>query len=269
MASEQDETFLRIFTWRLQPMPVADIETPASSRPPHLLVVDDDAEIAGLVKRYLKPQGFSVSTAENGAQLKQALKASHVDLVLLDLGLPGEDGLELTRYLHGHWRGPIIIVSGRGESVDRIVGLELGADDYITKPFELRELLARVRSVLRRSDRQAPKEASGEPRAMLAFNGYRMDTVAHVLFDAEGVEVPLTTGEYALLKLFLEHPNRVLSRNDIMTRLHGHDAGPYDRAIDVQIGRLRKKIECDAARPALLKAIRGTGYIFTERVHRE
>ena len=269
-AGERDKSFhYRPPPERLLPMLVTDLDTPASSPPPHLLVVDDDPEISGLVKRYLGPQGFSVSTAENGAQLKAMLKSSHVDLVLLDLGLPGEDGLELTRYLHGHWQGPVIIVSGRGESVDRIVGLELGADDYITKPFELRELLARVRSVLRRSDRQASAKSPAEPRAMLAFNGYRMDTVAHVLLDDQGVEVPLTTGEYALLKLFLEHPNRVLSRNDIMTRLHGHDAGPYDRAIDVQIGLLRKKIEGDPTRPALLKAIRGTGYIFTERVRRE
>jgi two-component system, OmpR family, response regulator len=250
-------------------MPVVDLATPPSSPHPHLLVVDDDTEISGLVKRYLAPQGFSVSTAENGTQLKEIIRATHVDLVLLDLGLPGEDGLELTRYLHGHWHGPVIIVSGRGESVDRIVGLELGADDYITKPFELRELLARVRSVLRRSDRQPPMEEPTAPLATLVFNGYRMNTVAHVLVDPHGAEVPLTTGEYELLKLFLEHPNRVLSRNDIMTRIHGHDAGPYDRAIDVQIGRLRKKIESDPARPAMLKAIRGTGYILTERVRRE
>ncbi len=250
-------------------MPVAELESPTPPRAPHLLIVDDDTEISGLVKRYLGPQGFSVSTAENGVQLKEVLRSAHVDLVLLDLGLPGEDGLELTRYLHGHWRGPIIIVSGRGDSVDRIVGLELGADDYITKPFELRELLARVRSVLRRSERKPPASELSESRSTLVFGGYRMDTVAHVLFDTHGIEVPLTTGEYELLKLFLEHPNRVLSRNDIMTHMHGHDAGPYDRAIDVQIGRLRRKIETDPSRPSLLKAIRGTGYILTERVLRQ
>nr|WP_233171749.1 response regulator transcription factor [Dyella sp. ASV21] len=234
------------------------------------MVVDDDEEVAALVKRYLGTQGYVVSAAGNGAQLREALKASPIDLILLDLGLPGEDGLELTRYLHSHWHGPVIIVSGRGESVDRVVGLELGADDYVTKPFELRELLARIRSVLRRAGRGTPAEpAPGNHHAVLVFAGYRMDIASHVLRDAQGEEVPLTTGEYELLKLFLEHPNRVLSRNDIMARIHGRDAGPFDRAIDVQIGRLRRKIERDASRPSMLKAIRGSGYMLTERVHRE
>lgn len=240
-----------------------------SSPQPHVLVVDDDVEVAALVKRYLESQGFTVSSAGDGAQLREALRSMRVDLILMDLGLPGEDGLDLTRYLHGQWQGPVIIVSGRGESVDRIVGLELGADDYITKPFELRELLARIRSVLRRSGRPAQAERAAELPAILAFRDYRLDTAAHVLRDASNREVPLTTGEYELLKLFLEHPNRVLSRNDIMTRIHGRDAGPFDRAIDVQIGRLRRKIETDPTRPGLLKSIRGTGYMLTEPVRRE
>ena len=235
---------------------------------PRILVVDDDEEIRALVKRYLGSQGFDVCMAADGAQLREALRSTRVDLVLMDLGLPGEDGLDLTRYLHSHWQGPVIIVSGRGESVDRVVGLELGADDYITKPFDLRELLARVRSVLRRTARPAVGEAQA-PQCTLVFQGYRLNTRSHELRDEQGRLVPLTTGEYELLKLFLEHPHRVLTRNDIMSRIHGRDEGPFDRAIDVQIGRLRRKIERDPSQPALLKAIRGTGYILTEQVRRE
>jgi len=232
-----------------------------------VLVVDDDDEIVSLVRRYLTAQGFSVTGAASGAELKHALQTAQIDLILLDLGLPGEDGLDLTRYLHSHWQGPVIIVSGRGESVDRIVGLELGADDYITKPFELRELLARIRSVLRRGARTAD---SAPPRhATLVFRGHRLDTASHVLRNPAGDIVPLTSGEYDLLKLFLDHPSRVMSRNDIMSHMHGRDAGPFDRAIDVQIGRLRRKIETDPSQPSLLKAIRGAGYMFTERVIRE
>ncbi len=240
--------------------------TKGSQASPHILVVDDDEEIGLLVQRYLGAQGFDVSTALSGAQLREVLRIRRVDLVLLDLGLPGEDGLELTRYLHGHWHGPVIIVSGRGDSIDRVVGLELGADDYVTKPFELRELLARIRSVLRRTGR--PAQENGDRHATLAFRGYRMDTGAHVLRDDHGKDVPLTTGEYELLKLFLEHPNKVLTRNDIMSHIHGRDAGPFDRAIDVQIGRLRRKIDRDPARP-LLKSIRGSGYLLAEQVRRE
>ncbi|WP_243041222.1 response regulator [Dyella sedimenti] len=250
-------------------MPVAEPAKTSSPPLPHILVVDDDVEVSSLVKRYLGTQGFTVSAAENGSQLRETLRATPVDLVLLDLGLPGEDGLDLTRYLHSHWAGPVIIVSGRGESIDRIVGLELGADDYVTKPFELRELLARIRSVLRRTGRLATPEPVPSRQPTLVFGGYRMEIASHVLRAPGGEEVPLTTGEYELLRLFLEHPNRVLSRNDIMTRIHGRDAGPFDRAIDVQIGRLRRKIEPDPGRPSILKSIRGTGYILTEQVHRE
>ena len=243
-------------------------------RPQRLLVVEDDPDISALVSRYLGSQGFTVDVAANGAMLRQALAAGPVDLVLLDLGLPGEDGFALTRYLHEHWQGPVIIVSGRGESVDRVVGLELGADDYVTKPFDLRELLARVRSVLRRyasrapAAAAAPSPASASADGLLEFAGFRLDPGSRVLVDATGKEVPLTTGEFDLLKLFLDHPNRVMSRNDIMSRIHGRDAGPYDRAIDVQLSRLRRKIDADPDRPPLFKSVRGTGYIFTERVRR-
>lgn len=248
-------------------MPMSVAEHANTPTMPHILIVDDEEEIRALVKRYLDSQGFDVSTAANGAQLRNTLQSTRIDLVLMDLGLPGEDGLDLTRFLHSHWQGPVIIVSGRGESVDRVVGLELGADDYITKPFDLRELLARVRSVLRRTAR--PASDSEAHHGTLVFQGYRLDTAAHELRDEQGRVVPLTTGEYELLKLFLEHPHRVMTRNDIMSHIHGRDAGPFDRAIDVQIGRLRRKIERDPTRPSMLKAIRGTGYILTEQVRRE
>jgi DNA-binding response OmpR family regulator len=188
--------------------------------------------------------------------------------VLLDLGLPGEDGLELTRVLRTDWNGALIIITGRGESVDRVVGLELGADDYVTKPFELRELLARVRSVLRRSlPASATTGNSGE--AAFHFADYCLDPLGRALRNARGEAIPLTTGEYELLHVLVEHPNRVLSRDDLMEHIHGRDAGPFDRAIDVQIARLRRKIESDAANPELIKSVRGVGYIFTARVQRE
>lgn len=249
-------------------MSCTDRLSPSNALLPHVLVVDDDDEIISLVRRYLTTQGFVVTAAGDGTALKDALRAAHVDLILLDLGLPGEDGLELTRYLHGHWQGPVIILSGRGESVDRIVGLELGADDYITKPFELRELLARIRSVLRRAARGADA-VTPQRYATLVFRGYRLDTGSHILRNPAGDVVPLTSGEYDLLKLFLEHPGRVLSRNDIMSHIHGRDTGPFDRAIDVQVGRLRRKIESDPSQPGLLKSVRGAGYMLAEKVARE
>ncbi len=232
----------------------------------HLLVVDDDSEVALLLTRYLTAQGFRVTSASDGVAMRAALARENIDLVLLDLGLPGEDGLDLTRYLRSHWRGPVIIVTGRGEPVDRVVGLELGADDYVTKPFDLRELLARIRSVLRRTSGHAPPDAgSGEA---FVFAGFRLDPSSRELRDPKGAVIELTTGEYTLLKLLVEHPNRVLSRDDLMSWMHGRDAGPYDRAIDVQIGRLRRKIESDPSAPALIKSVRGAGYLLAAKVTR-
>lgn len=250
------------------------MSNPQSPEPPnpsaaHLLVVDDDAEIGSLLQRYFTGQGFRVTVVGDGRAMRACLSQQSVQLVLLDLGLPGEDGFELTRELHQHWRGPVIIVTGRGESVDRVVGLELGADDYVTKPFELRELLARVRSVLRRASEAGRGNHATATTPRYGFAGYRLDPKARQLIDPQGATVPLTHGEYELLSLFVEHPNQVLSRDELMTRIHGRDAGPYDRAIDVQIGRLRRKIETDPARPTLIKAIRGSGYLFTESVQRE
>ena len=247
---------------------------PASeSRLPHLLVVDDDAEIVALLERYFSARAFRVLTAADGAQMRRVLASEPVDLVLLDLGLPGEDGLELTRFLREQWRGPVIIVSGRGDSVDRVVGLELGADDYVSKPFDLRELLARVRSVLRRAAPAAPPApvtaaAADSAGAAIEFDGYRYEALARTLTAPDGGRVALTSAEFELLGEFLARPGHVLSRDHLMNRLHGRDAGPFDRAIDAQVGRLRRKIEADPAAPERIKSVRGAGYVFTARVRR-
>ena len=199
------------------------------AEPIRLLVVDDDAEILELLRRYFVAQDFEVCTAVDGSEMRGVLARTSIDLVLLDLGLPGEDGFALTRQLHEQWAGPVIIITGRGESVDRVIGLELGADDYVTKPFDLRELLARVRSVLRRSNR-ARQSSAGDEHAALHFSGFRLDPLARELFTADGERVALTAGEYELLRLFVDNPNRVLSRDDLMERIHGREAGPFDRA---------------------------------------
>ena len=241
---------------------------PSSDQPMHVLVVDDDAEIAQILSRYFGSHGFRVSTAGDGAQMRRLIGSEPVDLVMLDLGLPGEDGLSLTRYLREYWHGPVIIVTGRGESVDRVVGLELGADDYVTKPFDLRELLARVRSVLRRVAPAPAKAAAATESKRYAFDDYVLDAPSHSLFGPQGEPIALTSGEFALLRIFVEHASQVLTRDQLMTYIHGRDAGPFDRSIDVQIGRLRRKIEADPANPQRIKSIRGVGYLFSSHVRR-
>lgn len=239
---------------------------PDSAR--HLLIVDDDPEILGLLSRYLGGHGYVVSRAGDGVEMRRVLAGHAVDLVLLDLGLPGEDGLELMRQLRAGFDCAVIIVTGRGESVDRVVGLELGADDYVAKPFDLRELLARVRSVLRR---MAPKAAAASPAPaaeQILFDGFCLDLTARRLLAADGSEIGLTSGEFELLLAFVEQPNRVLSRDSLMNRIHGRDSGPFDRAIDVQVGRLRRKLEPDSDPPQMIKSVRGAGYMFAARVQR-
>lgn len=234
----------------------------------HLLVVDDDTGVLDLLRRYFTGQGFEVSTAANGAEMRDALTRTAVDLVMLDLGLPGEDGFELTRQLRKSWNGALIIITGRGESVDRVVGLELGADDYVTKPFDLRELLARVRSVLRRAHQNAtPDDAANQ--VAFQFGNFLLSPQSRTLRTTGGATIALTTGEYELLRVLVEHPNRVLSRDDLMEHMHGRNAGPFDRSIDVQIGRLRRKVESDPANPELIKSVRGAGYLFSARVSRQ
>jgi DNA-binding response OmpR family regulator len=240
--------------------------TPGTKRP-QLLVVEDDQDIVDIIKRYFTAQGFDVAVAADGVSMRAVIDSQDVDVVLLDLGLPGEDGFTLTRVLRERWKGALIIVTGRGDSIDRVVGLELGADDYVTKPFDLRELLARVRSVLRRAS-EAASTAAANVQDVVRFGGFRLNVGSRELTDPVGKVIPLTTGEFDLLGAFIANPNRVLSRDDLMNRIHGRDSGPFDRAIDVQIGRLRRKMETDPAQPALIKSVRGAGYIFTVRVER-
>jgi two-component system OmpR family response regulator len=240
--------------------------TPDANRP-HVLVVDDDVEICSLISRYLGANGYRVSTAGDGAQLQAAMREHQLDLILLDLGLPDEDGLSLLRRFQNEWRCPVIVVSGRGESVERIVGLELGADDYISKPFDLRELLARVRSVLRRLARGRTGQAASDSDK-LEFSGLQFDVLARRLVGRDGQDIVLTSGEFELLRALVERPNQVHTRDQLMNCLHGRDAGPFDRAVDVQVGRLRRKIEIDAGSPQLIKSVRSAGYLFAAPVRK-
>ena len=239
-------------------------DAPAKS-PAHILLVDDDAEIGALVSRYFGSQGLRVSVAGSAGGMRTAMEETRVDVVLLDLGLPDGEGLDLLRELRERWRGPLIIVSGRGESVERVVGLELGADDYVTKPFDLRELLARVRSVLRRAS-EASATPPGETAQGYEFAGMRLETPTRRLTRPGGEVIDLTSGEFELLLVLLRRSHQVLTRDQLMTATHGREAGPYDRAIDVQIGRLRRKLESDPTRPQLIKSIRGAGYLFAPPV---
>ena len=226
----------------------------------HLLIVDDDEDIRELFRTYLAGVGYTVSEAADAASLRRALDTVPVDLILLDQRLPDADGLVLAREIRAV-SDVGIIITGFGQPVDRIVGLELGADDYIAKPVDLRELLARIRSVLRRRGHRQP-DAPGK----LLFEGWSLDPSSRTLTAPTGQVVELTTGEYDLLGVFVRNPNRVLSRDELMNALHHRDAGPFDRAIDVQVGRLRRKIESDPARPDFIKSVRGAGYLFAPRV---
>jgi len=235
------------------------------STPAHILVVDDEPEIAELLRRYLSTQGYEVSTAPDGAAMRRRLAAGDIDLMLLDLGLPGEDGLALMRSLREHSSVPVIVVTGRGEPVDRIIGLEIGADDYVTKPFDVRELAARVRNVLRRTieKREKPDDAPDAIR----FAGWTLRLDARRLESPQGKAVELTTGEFELLAALARAPGRVLSRDELLAATRNREAGPFDRTIDVQIGRLRRKIETNPQHPEIIKSVRGAGYVFTPKVN--
>ncbi len=224
---------------------------------PHILVVDDDAALRDLLRRYLAEQGFRVTTVADGRGMEQALAREHPDLVVMDLMLPGDDGLVLTRRLQERGDLPVIILSARGEEVDRIVGLEIGADDYLPKPFNPRELVARIRAVLRRG-----RTGQARAPAVAVFGPYRFDLESRVLYR-EGEEVPLTAGEAALLEVLARHPNRVLTRDQLVERLKGYDRSPYDRSIDVRVARLRQKIEPDPRSPRFVRTVWGKGYLFT------
>lgn len=232
-----------------------------------ILVVDDDPKLRNMLRRYLEQEGFAVALAADGAALRKALAERSFDLVLLDLVLPGEDGLLLARDIRAQSDLPIIILSGKGDTIDRVVGLEVGADDYLAKPFHLRELLARVRTVLRRTaKRDDPPPTADAADGPLAFGAWRLDPARRELRDTEGRAVELTSGEFDLLLCFARRPQRVLSRDQIMDLTRGRDWSPLDRSIDNQVRRLRRKVETDPDAPQLIKTVRGAGYVFTAAV---
>jgi len=235
----------------------------------HILVVDDDTEIRQLLKTYLEKQGLRASTAIDGKTMWRMLDKTAIDLVVLDLMLPGESGLSLCRKLCANVQIPVIMLTALGEETDRIVGLEMGADDYLVKPFNPRELLARIHSVLRRA-RAFPDNLEHAPaKGLIYFANWTLDTVARHLISTDEVVVPLSGGEYRLLRVFLDRPNRVLSRDQLLELVSGKQAVPFDRSIDVQVGRLRRKLGDDSREPRLIKTVRSAGYVFTETVRAE
>jgi two-component system phosphate regulon response regulator OmpR len=237
---------------------------------PHILVVDDDPRVRQMLSRYLEEEGFDVAQASTGAEMRDALARSRTDLVLLDLVLPGEDGLLLAREIREQsGRIGIIMITGRSDMVDTVVGLEVGADDYIAKPFHLREVLARIKSVLRRLQPPSGEAAPGpgEPHGgeALRFDGWRIDFDRREVRRPDGAEVPLTSGEFDLLAIFARHPGRVLTRDMLMDLTRGRQWEVFDRAIDAQVARLRRKIETDPKAPAIIKSVRGVGYVFSAK----
>ena len=232
---------------------------------PHILVVDDDREIRDLVQRFLRKHGFRVTTAADGREMRRAMETGRFDLIVLDLMLPGEDGLSLCRWVRSTSNLPVIMLTAMGEDTDRIIGLEMGADDYIPKPFNPRELLARVRAVLRRAESESPRGSAIVAR-VLTFDGWRIQPARRELFRPDGGLVPLTSGEFDLLLALAERPQRVLTRDQLLDLTRGRESIPFDRSIDVQISRLRRKIEDDPADPARIKTVRGGGYLFAAEV---
>ena len=233
--------------------------------PDHILVVDDDTEIRNLLHEYLQKHGYRVTTAADGKSLRAAVAVSRPDLIILDLMLPGEDGLTLCRDLRAKSEIPIVMLTARGDETDRIVGLELGADDYVAKPFSPRELLARIKSVLRRA-RALPENLKTEETGVFRFAGWTLDAATRNLTSPQGVVVALSGTDFRLLKIFVDHPNRVLTRDQLIDLMLSRDAGPYDRAIDVQVSRLRQRLGEDAKEPAIIKTVRGQGYVFATHV---
>ncbi len=224
----------------------------------HLLVVDDDPELRELIEAYLEQQGFKIDCVESGEAMDAFLADTTPDLIVLDLMLPGEHGLSIAQRLKQHSELPIIIVSAQGEDVDRIVGLEVGADDYLSKPFNPRELLARVRAVLRRTRKQGETDV---PMEQVEFGPFSLDLNSHRLVRGSD-PVPLTSGEFDLLAILVAHPNKVMHRDRILDLLTGAERSPFDRSIDVRVTRLRAKLEVDAANPSFIRTIWGKGYMF-------
>jgi len=231
----------------------------------HLLVVDDDTDLRNLLGDYLRKNGYRVSLAADGNAMRKNLADHAIDLIVLDLMLPNEDGLVLCRNLRVHSNIPVIMLTAKGDETDRIIGLEMGADDYLPKPFNPRELLARIKSVLRRAQALPDHQESTGGR-YLRFAHWQLDTVTRNLVAESGLVVALSGAEYRLLKIFLEHANRILSREQLLDMTQGKDAEPFDRSIDVQISRLRHRLGDDAKEPAIIKTVRGEGYVMATEV---
>jgi two-component system OmpR family response regulator len=235
-----------------------------SATPPRILIVDDDADIRSLLADYLGAQGWHVSTAQDGAAMQQVLDRAPIDLVVLDLTLPGDDGLTLCRDLRARSAIPVIMLTARSAPLDRILGLEMGADDYLCKPFEPRELLVRIRNVLRRSQAAEPAGAPAKWR----FADWTLDDATRQLQNGAGLVVALSGGEYRLLRALLERPNRALSRDQLLTLTQGRETDPLDRSIDLHVSRLRQKLGDDARAPRLIKTLRNEGYLLAASVKR-
>jgi len=242
----------------------------SDAAPAHIAIVDDDEKVRLLLRRCFEPEGYRVSEATGGAELAALMAREPVDLITLDLGLAGEDGLSVARAIRARSDVPIIMVTGKNDPIDMVVGLEIGADDYITKPFHVREVLARARSVLRRSvvTQRAPQAGSQvNPGETFEFDGWTLNVTKRELHDPSGNPIPLTTGEFDLLQVLVRNPNRVLSRDQIMEHLRGRGWTPDDRSIDNQVARLRKLIESEPQDPQRIKTVRGIGYSFTVTVN--
>lgn len=232
---------------------------------PHVVVCDDEPDIRDTVAEYLERHDFAVSQAEDGAALRTLIETQHVDVVILDIRMPGEDGLSLARYLSERSQVAIIMLTGSAEIIDRIVGLEIGADDYVAKPVDMRELLARVKAVLRRTtgaDRIGDRPGTDGPNSV-QFGACRLDLSSHKLFDAAGADIAITPMEFRLLKVFAENRGRTLNRDQLLELAHDRGWDPFDRSIDIRISRLRKKIEPDPSKPEIIKTIRGVGYLYS------
>jgi len=230
----------------------------------HIVVVDDEEDIRDTLREYLEHNGFRVTALNGGAALREFVEAEEAfDIAILDITMPGEDGLSLTRFLRENTKVGIIMATASGTTVDRIVGLEMGADDYLPKPIDLRELLARVKAVLRRTTARAKVAAPDEEeRRIVAFGQCELDLDAHKLYDEDGKEMPLTAMEFDLLKAFAERPNRVLTRDQLLELAHNRGWEPFDRSIDIRIARIRRKVERDPGKPQVIKTVRGAGYVF-------
>lgn len=230
------------------------------SGPAHIAVVDDEADLREAVQEYLIDHGYAVSSVDGGGELRALMRERPVDLVILDINMPEEDGLSIARYLRALGPVGIIMLTANRDTVDRVVGLEIGADDYVPKPFELRELLARVRAVLRRAAK--PQASAATMGHEIRFGRCMLNLESRRLFDLDGAEVPITAMEFDLLRTFAEHPNRVLTRDQLLDLAHHMEMTPFDRSIDMRIGRLRRKVESDPKLPSTLKTVRGAGYVF-------